>query len=173
MVDDCFSRRKLNVLFLEESDVARNSPSSRIVCWSTFLQDHPDSIYMLNILCICRLYWVRKSSFSQRIKSKLYFQGGDKKHVMMRHDCFFISLFSSPLLVILFCFFSRRCTKDFFIHILQFFFFLCCEHVQPEAVLPALNQRCVQVPSLRRTQNNIPPSSSSPSSPLRWQELLV
>lgn len=74
----------------------------------------------------------------------MFFKGA-KKQVMMRRDCFFISLFLSHLLISFVLFFSPGDAvkpSSFFL------VFVSCEHdVQPEAVLPAQGQRCVQVPS--------------------------
>lgn len=126
---------------------------------------------MLNISCICRLVESGNPvSHSQSTPNDAY--KGAKKPVMIRHDCSFISLFSS-LIINLYFFLPGDAAIPFpyFRSFLLFCFVLSCEHVQPEAVLPAQGQRCVQVPSLRRTSNNIPPSSSSPSSPRRRQEL--
>lgn len=124
---------------------------------------------MLNISCICRLVESGSPvSHSQSNPNDVY--KGARTPVMMRHH--FISLFSSLFIGLFFVFFFLEMQQIRLLILEGFFcFVLSCEHVQPEAVLPAQGQRCVQVPSLRRTPNNIPPLSSSPSSPRRRQEL--
>lgn len=118
LVDDRISRRKRNVLFLEGSEVSLCSSFSHIVHWSTFSQDHPDSIYMLNILCICRLNWVQ---FFTQNQIKFMFLRGRKSTSWWGTIAFLFPSYCLLYLPFYFLFFLE--TKGFFIHIFQGFFF--------------------------------------------------
>lgn len=154
-----------------ECSLSLCSSSSLVLRSATFLRDLPDSIYMLNISCICRLVESGSPvSHSQSNPNGVY-KGRESQSWWGTIALLFPS--SRLCSSVCFWFFFFLEMQQIRLLILEgfFCFVLSCEHVQPEAVLPAQGQRCVQVPSLRRTPNNIPPLSSSPSSPRRRQEL--